>query len=286
MAVSIYTEGLLIQMGINILMGLSVYVILTTDQLSLGNAGFMAIGAYVSSYLTVRLGFDLVSAMVIGAVVATAVGIIIGFPALRVRGIYLVMATLAFAEIVRTFFLVFEPTGGAYGFRGPFGTSLGLTAGWVVVGVLVCWLIERSRLGRAFDAIRDDADVAASIGINVTLMKVMVFGIGAFMAAIAGALYAHNMFYIESGNFNFLVSAMAVLFVILGGMQTFWGPVLGAAILTLLPEFLRFLGPWRLSFYGGVLVLLMIARPSGLITRSMMRGLGQLVDRSLGRRPA
>lgn len=281
---SIYTEGLLIQMGINILMGLSVYVILTTDQLSLGNAGFMAIGAYISSYMTVKLGFDLVSAMVAGAVVATFAGIIVGFPALRVRGIYLVMATLAFAEIVRTFFLVFEPTGGAYGFRGPFGTTLALTAGWVVLAVLLCWLIDRSRLGRALDAIRDDAEVAASIGINVTLMKVMVFGIGAFMAAIAGALYAHNMFYIESGNFNFLVSAMAVLFVILGGMQTFWGPVIGAAILTLLPEVLRFLGPWRLSFYGGVLVLLMIARPSGLVTRGMMRRLAGLVGRVSGRR--
>jgi branched-chain amino acid transport system permease protein len=273
---SVYTEGLLIQMGINILMALSVYVILTTDQLSLGNAGFMAIGAYTSAYLTVKLGMPLPAAMVVAAIVSTAVGVVVGFPALRVRGIYLVMATLAFGEIVRTFFLIFEPTGGAYGFRGPAGTTLALTYVWVVGIFVLCWLMDRSRFGRALDAVRDDVDVAGAIGLNVTLLKVTMFGLGAFIAAIAGALYAHHMFYIESSNFNFLVSATAVLFVILGGMQTSFGPVVGAVIFSVLPEMLRFLGSWRLSFFGGLLVLLMIARPSGLITRRMVREFGRL----------
>lgn len=276
---SVYTEGLLIQTGINILMALSVYVIVTTNQLSLGNAGFMGVGAYASGYLTVKLGVPLPLAMIAAAVISTALGILVGLSALGLRGIYLVMATLAFGEIVRTFFLVFEPTGGAYGFRGTAGTTLNLTYAWVLAIAVLCWLIDRSRLGRALDAIRDDDEVAGALGINVAVLKLAMFGLGAFVAAIAGALYAHHMFYIESNNFNFMVSAVAVLFVILGGMYTVWGPILGAAVFSVLPEALRFLGSWRLSFFGGVLVLLMIARPSGMLTRRMVRRIGTALSR-------
>lgn len=272
---SVYLEGVLILMGINILMALSVYAILTTDQLSLGNAGFMAIGAYTSAYLTVKSGVPIFPAIVIGALAASLVGLIVGIPALRLKGIYLVMATLGFGEVVRTFFLIFEPTGGAYGFRGPFGTTLALTFGWVVGFMGLFWFLTRSRLGRSLDAVRDDPEVASTIGLNVTLLKVGVFWLGAFIAGVAGGLYAHHMFYIESSNFNFLVSAMAILYVILGGMQTFWGAVVGAIIFSILPEALRFMKDWRLSLYGAVLVSMMIFRPSGIITRQMVRDVGE-----------
>jgi branched-chain amino acid transport system permease protein len=272
---SVYLEGVLALMGINILMALSVYAIFTTDQLSLGNAGFMAIGAYTSAYLTVKSGVPIFPAVLIGAVTASLSGVVIGIPALRLKGMYLVMATLGFAEVVRTFFLNFEPTGGAYGFRGPSGATLPMIWGWVLVFLVFVSLLGRSRLGRSLDAVQDNEEVASTMGLNVMLLKVGVFCLGAFIAGVAGGLYAHYMFYIESNNFNFLVSAMAVLFVILGGKNTFWGAVVGAVIFSVLPELLRFMGGWRLSLYGAVLVVMMIFRPSGIITRQMARGAGE-----------
>jgi branched-chain amino acid transport system permease protein len=276
---SVYIEGVLALMGINILLALSVYAILTTDQLSLGNSGFMAIGAYTSAYLTVKAGMALFPALVIGALVASFIGLLIGFPALRLKGIYLVMATLGFGEMVRTFFLNFEPTGGASGFRGPMGSSLGLIFGWVAVFVVFFWLLDRSRLGRSLDAVRDDPEVASSMGLDVTRLKVWAFWLGAFIAGIAGGLYAHYMFYIESSNFNFLLSTMIVLYVILGGMETFWGAIAGAVIFSVLPEVLRFMKDWRLSLYGALLVTMMIVRPSGIITRQMVRTCGAWIGR-------
>jgi branched-chain amino acid transport system permease protein len=143
--------------------------------------------------------------------------------------------------------------------------------GWVLILMVFFWLLSHSRLGRSLDALRDDPDVAKSIGLNVTLLKMGLFWLGAFIAGIAGGLYAHYMFYIESGNFHILVSAMAILYVILGGMYTFWGALLGAVIFSILPELLRFMEDWRLSFYGAILVVMMIFRPSGIITRHMVR---------------
>jgi len=266
-------------MGVNILMALSVYAIIMTDQVSLGNAGFMAIGAYTSAYLTVKLAIPLFPAIIVGALVASIIGFLIGIAVFRLEGLYFVMATFGFGEVVRTFFLVFEPTGGAYGFRGPSGTTLSLVCAWVVVAIVFFWLLGRSRLGRSFDALRDDPQVTRAMGLNVTALNLGAFSTGAFMAGVAGGLYAHYMFYIESGNFHLLMSAMPILFVILGGMYTFWGAVLGAIIFTILPELLRFMEDWRLSLYGAVLVAMMILRPSGIVSRQMVRNVEERVRR-------
>ncbi len=268
---SVYMQGVVALMGVNILMALSVYAILSTDQVSLGNAGFMAIGAYTSAYLTVKTGLAIFPAIVIGALVTSVMGLLVGIPVLRLSGLYIVMATFAFGEVVRTFFLNFEPTGGAYGFRGPIGTTLPLIYGWVLACILFFWLLSHSRLGRSLAAVRDDPEVASSIGLNVKLLKLGAFWLGAFIAGAAGGLYAHYMFYIESNSFHILVSTMAILYVILGGMYTFWGAVVGAIIFSILPETLRFMQDWRLSLYGAVLVLMLIFRPSGIITPMMVR---------------
>jgi len=268
---SVYMQGVVALMGVNILMALSVYAIMSTDQVSLGNAGFMAIGAYTSAYLTVKTGLPIFPAIVTGALVASIFGLLVGIPVLRLSGLYIVMATFGFGEVVRTFFLNFEPTGGAYGFRGPIGTTLPMIYGWVLVFMLVFWLLSHSRLGRSLAAVRNDPEVASSIGLNVTSLKLGAFWFGAFIAGVAGGIYAHYMFYIESNNFNILVSTMAILYVILGGMYTFWGAVVGAIIFSILPETLRFMQDWRLSLYGAVLVLMLIFRPSGIITPVMVR---------------
>jgi branched-chain amino acid transport system permease protein len=276
---NIYFEGVLASMGINILLALSAYAILATDRLSLGNAGFMAIGAYLSSYLTVNLGWALFPALAAGALAAAAVGLLVGLPVLRLQGIYFVMGTLAFGEIVRTFFQNFEPTGGAYGMRGMFGASLEMIYAFVGVFLLLFLAYGRSRAGRACDAVRDDDEAAHSIGVNVVAVRLLSFAWGALIAGVAGALYAHYALYIESGNFNFLMSANAVLFVILGGVQTVWGAVIGAIVFTLLPEWLRFLTDWRMSAYGVILVALMALRPEGMLTRGMLKGLRRLFGR-------
>ena len=276
---SVYLYGLLVLMGVNILMALSVYAIIMTDQVSLGNAGFMAIGAYTSAFLTVKLAIPLFPAIIVGALVASIIGFLIGIAVFRLEGLYFVMATFGFGEVVRTFFLVFEPTGGAYGFRGSYGTTLSLVCAWVVAAIVFLWLLGRSRLGRSFDALRDDPQVTRAMGLNVTALNLGAFSIGAFMAGVAGGLYAHYMFYIESGNFHILMSAMPILFVILGGMYTLWGPVLGAIIFTILPELLRFMEDWRLSLYGAVLVAMMILRPSGIVSRQMVRNIEKRIRR-------
>ncbi len=277
---SVYLEGIMVLMGVNILMAFSAYIIMATGQLSLGNAGFMAIGAYCSGYFTVTLGWPLLPSLLVGAGAAGLVGIMLGFPVLRLQGIYLVLATLAFGEMVRAFFINFEPTGGAYGMRGLFGTTLEMTVIFVLAIGLFLWLLEHSRLGRAYDAVNADPNAAASAGLNVRALKVSAFGIGAAIAGVAGGFYAHYYMYIEPGNFTFLVSAMAVLFVILGGMETFWGALLGAIIFSLLPELLRFVDDWRLSIYGALLIGLIVVRPSGLITRDLIRRLTSLVRRA------
>jgi branched-chain amino acid transport system permease protein len=274
---SVYMQGVVALMGVNILMALSVYAIISTDQVSLGNAGFMAIGAYTSAYLTVKTGLAIFPAIVIGALVASVMGLLVGIPVLRLSGLYIVMATFGFGEVVRTFFLNFEPTGGAYGFRGPIGTTLPMIYGWVLAFILFFWLLSHSRLGRSLAAVRDDPEVASSIGLNVTGLKLGAFWLGAFIAGAAGGLYAHYMFYIESNSFHILVSTMAILYVILGGMYTFWGAVVGAIIFSILPEMLRFMQDWRLSLYGAVLVLMLIFRPSGIITPLMVRRVEELL---------
>lgn len=272
---SSYYLDLFSALGLNILLALSVYCPMATGQLSLGNAGFMAIGAYVSAILVVHLHVPLFVALIAGGVMAGIVGILVGFPALRLRGVFLAMATLGFGEIVRNFFMNFlEPlTGGAYGFRGIGDTPISITWiwGWVIFFLIFFFFLSRSRLGLAMIATHDDDTVSELIGINIVRLKIGAFGLGAFIAGVAGGLYAHYYLYIEPEFFNLWKSIYMVLFVIMGGMLTFWGGVLGASIFTILPELTRVLQDWRGAFFGVVIIGLMIARPSGLVTRKMLR---------------
>ena len=272
---SAYHLDIFSALGINILLALSVYSPMATGQLSLGNAGFMAIGAYIAAILTVHLHVPLFFAVIAGGFIAGVVGILVGFPALRLKGVFLAMATLGFGEIVRNYFMNFlEPlTGGAYGFRGIGDTPISITWiwGWVAFFLIFFYFLSRSRLGLTMIATHDDDTVSELIGINIVRLKVGAFGIGAFIAGITGGLYAHYYLYIEPEFFNVWQSIYMVLFVIMGGMMTFWGGVLGAAIFTLLPEFTRLLQQWRGAFFGIVMIVLMIARPSGIVTREILR---------------
>jgi len=257
--------------GINVLLALGLYFTLATGQFSVGHGGFMAIGAYAASVLTVNFGWGLVPAVLGAALAAFAVGVLIGLPVLRFSHLYLAMATFGFGEIVRAVFSITEYVGGVGGMRGMMGTTAPMVLGFVALAIVFAWLHSRSRWGLACDAIRQDEDAAAAMGIDVRLNKVLAFGLGAAITGIGGGLYAHHFFFIDPPTFGLQMSVAIILFVIFGGIETFWGAVLGAIVLSLLPDLFRWLKDWYLFLYGLLFVLLMIFRPQGVIDRALLR---------------
>jgi branched-chain amino acid transport system permease protein len=266
---STYYAGLLADAGILLLGALSVYIILATGQLSLGNAGFMGIGAYLTSYLTVTTGIPLTLALVIAAAASGATGVIVGFPALRLKGIYLAMATLGFGEMVRSFFLNFDAMGGAGGFHGMRHVSVAYIWTWAAAILLLVAVLERSQVWLEMRAVRDDETAAGLVGLNTTTIKVGSFGFAAAVAAIAGGLFAHHHVYIEPGNFSFERSIDFVLAVILGGSTVGAGALVGALLLVMLPEYLRFLAEWRFAMFGALLIAMLLVRRQGILDRSL-----------------
>lgn len=270
---STYAQGLLSDIGILFLGALSVYIILSTGQLSLGNGAFMGVGAYMSSVLTVNFGIPITLAALLAALTCALMGIIVGFPALRLRGIYLAIATLGFGEMVRSFFQWFDYTGGSGGFHGMPFISLGYIWTWVGIILAATILIGRSRIWLELRAVDDDETVSSLTGLNTTAIKVGAFGAGAAVAGIAGALFAHHHIYIEPGNFGFHQSIEFVLAVILGGSTVALGSLMGAGLLVLLPEFLRFLADWRMAAFGALLILVLLVRRQGILDQQLFRTL-------------
>jgi branched-chain amino acid transport system permease protein len=269
---STYYASLFAEAGILLLGALSVYIILATGQLSLGNAAFMAIGAYLTSYLTVEAGVPITPALVIAAVTAGVIGVIVGFPALRLKGIYLAMATLGFGEMMRSFFINFSTMGGSGGFHGMKHISVGYIWAWAGGILVALMLVERSRVWLEMQAVHDDETAAGLIGLNTVAIKVGAFGVGAAVAAISGGLFAHHHVYIEPGNFGFERSIDFVLAAILGGSTLGLGSLVGAVLLTFLPEFLRPIADWRLAAFGALLILVLLVRRQGILDRALLRG--------------
>lgn len=262
-----YNLRIIISIGIYIIMALGLNLITgVTGQLSLGHAAFMSIGAYASSLLTLKLGLPFGVVLVGGALVASFFGIILGFPTLRLRGDYLAMATLGFAEIVRVVLVNLEITGGALGLSPiPSKTNLFIVALSAAITIFAMVRIENSRFGRALLAIREDEIAAEAMGVNTTRYKIMAFALGSFCAGLGGSLYAHFITYINPIDFGFMKSIEILNMVVLGGMGSIPGTVLGAIVLTIAPETLRFVDKYRMLFYGALLVVMMIFRPNGLL---------------------
>jgi branched-chain amino acid transport system permease protein len=233
----------------------------------------MAIGAYLSSYLTVIAGVPLTSALLIAATVSGTIGVVIGFPALRLKGIFLAMATLGFGEMVRSLFLNLDITGGAGGFHGMAHISVGYVWIWVGLILLLVWLMESSRIWLEMRAVADDETAANLIGLNTTMTKIGAFGMSAAVAAVSGGLFAHHHVYIEPGNFGFERSIDFVLAVILGGSTIGAGSLVGAALLVLLPEQLRALDDWRPAAFGALLIIVLLIRRQGILDRRLLRRL-------------
>lgn len=262
-----YYLRIIMFIGINIIMALGLNLITgITGQLSLGHAAFMSIGAYASAVLTLKLGYSFPIALVFGALTSAFFGIVIGFPTLRLSGDYLAIATLGFGEIVKVMLLNMKITGGALGLSPiPSETNLTLV---VILAALTIWIMARiqdSRFGRGLLAIREDEIAAESMGINTTAYKIQAFAIGSFFAGLGGGLYAHYIQFISPNDFGFLKSIDLLSMLVLGGMGSIPGTVIGAIVLTSAPEMLRFVAEYRMLIYGVLLVVMMIFRPNGLL---------------------
>jgi len=262
---SSYWDSVAVFLGINILMGLGLYIPMSAGLISLGQGGFMAIGAYLCAVLT-KSGVPFALALGAGGAAAAVAGLVVGAPALRIRGIYVMILTLGFGEIVRVFFLNFEPTGGPSGMGGirPL-TELWQVALACAIAYLIVWRIRHVRLGRAMVAIHEDDLAAEAMGINLTRTKLLAFALGALLSGVAGGFYAHQALFIDANQFDFSRSAVTFLYVVLGGVANPFGSILGAAIVTLLPELLRVVHDWRMTVFGTLLVLIAIWRPDGLL---------------------
>lgn len=261
-----YTRQVLTFIGINSILALSLYITAMAGQLSIGHAAFMGIGAYTSTLLMTKLGCPFFVSAAAGALMGGLFGFCIGLPTLRLRDLYLAIATLAFNIIWVVIVMNVSAVGGAVGiFNVPKVTNNAIVYVSLGVFLLFFYRLQDSRMGRALGAVKEDEVAARAMGINAVYFKVYVFTLGALMAAYAGVLYAHFVTFISPHDFEVDRSIEILLFVVLGGSQTFIGPVFGAVLLTLAPEILRFLAEYRLMVYGLMFVIIMLFRHEGII---------------------
>jgi branched-chain amino acid transport system permease protein len=285
--------------GISIILAVSLNLITGfTGQFSIGHAGFMAVGAYSSVFMTVYysqsaedfltgiLGATLAQALVFlgvivfGALVAALAGLVVGIPSLRLRGDYLAIVTLGFAEIIRIIILNIDAVGGATGFRGrvppwdgrliiPGYANFLWIGGFAIITIVVVYNIVHSDVGRALISIREDELASEAMGINTTRYKVLAFVISSAFAGIAGALFGHFRQFLHTNDFQFIRSIEIIIMIVLGGMGSITGSVLGAIVITILPELLRKLPGdlygYRLVIYSALLIVIMLTRPQGVM---------------------
>jgi len=258
--------------GINALLALSVWITLYAGQLTLGNAAFMAIGAYGAALLGMRVGVPFPLGLVLGAGFSAALALPLGLAVFRLRGVYLAIATIGFGEVVRVILLTLPFTGKALGLNGiPPVTELWHIYLSLAVVAYVLWRAQGSTAGRAWAAIREDEVAAASQGIAIRRYKLAAFVAGAAIAAWAGGLSAHLNFSIEPGDFGFTRAVQILVYAVVGGTPSVAGPILGATLLTALPEILRPLREYRDIFAGLILMGVIIYLPRGLVTLAELR---------------
>lgn len=257
----------IILMGINIILVVSLNLINGfTGQFSIGHAGFMSIGAYISAIITYKLGLSFPLAIISGGIIAGLIGILIGMPSLRLKGDYLAITTLGFGEIIRVIFLNTEYVGGASGISGiPKYTNWTWIFWITVLTIVIIKNFINSSYGRCCIAIREDETAAESMGINTTLYKTLAFSIGAFFAGIAGALYAHSFYIIQPETFGFMKSFDILTMCVLGGLGSITGSVLSATLLTFIYAALQNYAALRMVIYSLLLIIVMLFRPQGLM---------------------
>ena len=268
-----YFEGVLVLLAVNIVFAYGAFLPLAAGQLNLGLAGFAAIGAYAAAYASNSWSVAPTLAIVLGGLVAGIIALAVAMPVLRTRGIYLALATFAVGQIVQATILNLEVVGGAAGYPVAAFIRLPTIAAFAAVIVIIVAVLFATRFGIAVRALHDDEVAADLMGLHVRAIQVAAFTIGSIIVGIGGGLYAHYFSFIEAQNFNIALSITVVLYVLLGGTQSILGPLVGAAVFTLLPELLRGSQSWRYVVFAAALIVLMALRPQGLVTRAQVRQL-------------
>jgi branched-chain amino acid transport system permease protein len=262
-------ELLIAQIGVNAILAISLFVTFYSGQLTLANAGFMAVGAYTTVIMSLYLPFPLPLDVLAGTLLAGAVGFLVGLPVLRLRGIFLAIATIGFVEALRLGVILNLPiTGEGQGLKNPGADPLGgivpILVSLPIIAYLV-WRLTRAKLGHAWAAIREDELAASSNGINVALYKMIAFVIGALLAGYAGALETHINFFVDPTEYSVTRAIQILTFAVAGGTTNVLGPIVGALFLTSLPEIIRQASAYRDVVNGLILILVIIFRPQGIV---------------------
>jgi len=284
--------GVLTNIALFSFVALSAYLLLLAGELSFGQQAFFGVGAYAAGIATAMLGLPLPLAVLIAMVCGAAAAVLVGLPTLRLRGLYFAMATLAAAEMLRILFELFrwqveidgEAVGpdGTQGFRGIrwiFERGVEplhfLVIAWLLLGVVVVMLmlVERSKLGAAIRAIGEDPPLAGAVGVDVGRLKLGVAAAAGALAALGGALFAHHNTYIEPRNFDIMLGVHSLAYALIGGLGTALGPLLGVALDIGLLESTRIFEGYRMIVFGGLVAVLLVWRPRGLLDERVVRWL-------------
>ncbi len=268
-----YDEGILVLLAINIVFAYAAFLPMSAGQLNLGVAGFAAIGGYVSAFISNKSAIPVILAIPLGGLAAGLIALTVAIPVVRTRGIYLALATFALGQIVEAAILNLEVVGGAAGYPVVAFIRFPTVAAFAAAVFAFVCLLFATRFGIAITAVHDDEQVADLMGLDVRAFQIAAFTIGAVIAGIGGGLYAHHFNYIEAQYFSISLSITIVLYVLLGGTQSVLGPLLGAAVFTLLPELLRGSAQWRYVFFAAILIVVMAVRPQGLVTGTQVQRL-------------
>src|ERR1700712_208363 len=259
-------------LGVNGLLALSMYVVLAVGQLSLGQAAFMGLGAYSSALMTLKLHWPFALVLPASCAAPVLFALAIGVPTLRLAGVYLAIATIGLGEVLRAVYLNVDAFGGALGLSGiPQRAEAWMIYGLLAIAVLGLWLGGRSRIGRAMAAMREDETAAAVMGVPVRRYKMGALLASAVLAGLAGCLSAHVSSFIGPNEYGFEPAVTILSYVLLGGIGTPIAPVIGAWVLTLLPELLRGFSDIRLVLNGVIIVLAVLFLPNGLLGVRMKR---------------
>ena len=279
-----YVSGILVIFCINLIFAYGIFVPAAAGQINLGGAGFQAIGAYAAAWLSSVAMQPVWITIPAAMLIAGLVGFLISFPVLRMRGVYMVLATFAFGQAVAGFLLWTQFFGGAIGMVVPAHIELPVICACAAAVTLFAFYLMATRFGMIVRSINDDEAIAVLMGVNARAAQVASFTIGGALAGLSGALYAHNFSFVEAQYFNSFLSIYILLFVLIGGVQTAWGPLVGTLFFTVLPEVLRVGGSWRYVVFGAAIVLMMAVRPQGIVTRLMADRIS-LRRLLVGRRP-
>ncbi len=261
------------------------FVLGFAGQLSMGHSAFYAVGAYTTAILTVTYHVPFWIALLCSAIVSAIFGLLLGIPTLRLKGDYLAITTIGFSEILRLVLINWASfTRGPAGIPGIpspkiFGYTISTNTGYyyilyilVLLTIFISYRLLNSRLGRGLVAVKDDEVAAEAMGINPTFLKILAFVLGAAIAGLAGGIFASFIHYVNPDNFTYMESVVILTMVVLGGVGSVPGIIVGATVLTILPEALRGISTYRYAIYGILLVMMMIVRPQGMISMSSLKG--------------